>query len=230
VNPAQFGPGEDFDAYPRPMEDDLAKCEAAGVDLVFAPSVAAMYGADAATTVSVKGLTERLCGAYRPGHFDGVTTVVAKLFHIAPCDIAVFGEKDYQQLTVIRRMVRDLDFPIEIVGAATVREADGLAISSRNAYLSAAERAQAVSLSRALRAAQESVRGGERDAAVLIAEMRETIGASGPCEIDYVEIVDGESLAPVERVGAGARALLAVRIGGARLIDNLPLDDAATGG
>lgn len=230
VNPTQFGPGEDFDAYPRPMEDDLAKCKAAGVDTVFAPTVGAMYGEDAVTTVSVTDLTERLCGAHRPGHFDGVTTIVAKLFHIAPCDIAVFGEKDYQQLTVIRRMVRDLDFPIEIVGTPTVREEDGLAMSSRNAYLSATEREHALSLSRALWGAQASVRGGERDAATLIAAMRETITGAGPCEIDYVEIVDGDSLEPVERVGANVRALVAVRIGGARLIDNIPLDDAATAG
>ena len=227
VNPTQFGPGEDYEAYPRPLEQDLEACRREGVDLVFAPGVETMYPFDSVTTVQVEQLTERLCGAQRPGHFAGVTTVVAKLFHILPANAAYFGEKDYQQLTVIRQMVRDLNMPIRIVGCPTIRAQDGLALSSRNAYLSAAQRRQARSLSRALFAARKRVADGERSVTALIGEMRASIESAGPCGIDYLEIVDPVTLEPVELITTGARACLAVRIGRCRLIDNLALDAPA---
>lgn len=223
VNPRQFGPAEDLAAYPRPIREDLAACEAEGVAIVFTPEVATMYPPGATTAVHVAGLTEGLCGAHRPGHFDGVATIVTKLFNILPADAAFFGEKDYQQLQVIRRFVADLNIPIEIVGCPTVREADGLALSSRNVYLSAEHRAQAPALHRAMQAAAARVAKGERDVAVLSAAMRAEILAAGPFSIDYVEIVDADSLAPLARVDRPARICLAVRIGGTRLIDNLPI-------
>ena len=228
VNPTQFGPGEDYAAYPRPLEQDLDACRQEEADLVFAPDVETMYPTDSVTTVQVERLTTRLCGAHRPGHFAGVTTVVAKLFNILPADAAYFGEKDYQQLTVIRRMVRDLNMPIRIVGCPTIREQDGLALSSRNAYLSAAQRRQACSLSQALFAARQQVAQGERCVVTLVNQMRALIEAAGPCRIDYLEIVDPVTLAPLERIEGGARACLAVRIGKCRLIDNLALDAPGT--
>lgn len=224
VNPTQFGPQEDLSAYPRPLEKDLEQCAAAGVDLVFTPDVESMYPHDAATTVHVARLTEGLCGPHRPGHFDGVATVVAKLFHILPADAAYFGEKDYQQLQVIRRMARDLNIDIEIVGCPTVRDTDGLALSSRNAYLSAQQRIQALSLSQALFAAAKRVRNGAQAAAAIVQEMRNAILAAGPATIDYIAIVDPESLEPMATVDRPARICLAVRIGSCRLIDNLAVD------
>lgn len=224
VNPTQFGPKEDFAAYPRPLEKDLELCRAAGVDLVFTPEVQSMYPAGATTTVHVAGLTDGLCGPFRPGHFDGVATIVAKLFNILPADVAFFGEKDYQQLQTIRRMVRDLNIPIEIVGCPTLRESDGLAMSSRNAYLSPDQRRQAVSLSRGLFAAAEQVRSGERDAAKIIDGIRKTILAAGPATIDYIDVVDAESLAVLATIDRPARICLAVRIGSCRLIDNVAVD------
>ena len=224
VNPAQFGPGEDFAAYPRPMEADLRVCEDAGVDLVFTPSVEAMYPGGAKTSIHVQGLSEVLCGPHRPGHFDGVATVVAKLFHILPADMAFFGEKDYQQLQVIRRMVRDLNIPIEVVGCPTVREADGLAMSSRNAYLNPEERRQAVSLSGALFAAVDRVAAGRRNVATLVEEARKAILAAGPATIEYIEVVDAETLERLATVDRPARICLAVRIGACRLIDNVTVD------
>lgn len=224
VNPTQFGPKEDFAAYPRPLEADLAACREAGVNLIFTPSVESMYPPDSKTTIHVRGLTDVLCGPCRPGHFDGVATVVAKLFNILPADAAFFGEKDYQQLQVIRRMAADLNFLMEIVGCPTVREADGLAISSRNAYLSVAERQQATSISRALFAAVDQVRGGERTVARLRAAMRQIILDAGPAEIEYIEIVDANSLAPLSKVHRPARICAAVRIGRTRLIDNVPVE------
>lgn len=223
VNPTQFSPGEDFDSYPRPVEDDLAVCREMGVDLVFLPSVETMYPPAAMTRISVGGLTENLCGAHRPGHFDGVTTVVAKLFNIVPATAAFFGEKDYQQLKVLERMVRDLDIPIEIVPCPTLREPDGLAISSRNAYLTDTQRLQATSLSRAMRCAQEAFSTGERDAARLIALMESELHRAGPVSIDYVSIVDVATLENVETLIAPARICIAARIGSCRLIDNMPL-------
>jgi pantoate--beta-alanine ligase len=224
VNPTQFGAGEDFDAYPRSLDDDLCKCEAAGTDFVFAPGVKTMYDQDPKTTVHIAGLTDGLCGPHRPGHFDGVATVVSKLFNILPADAAFFGEKDYQQLTVIRRMVRDLNIPIEIVGCPTVRETDGLAMSSRNAYLAPGHRRQATSLSRAIFAARDRIAQGERNVGAIVAELRKTILSDGPANIDYIEIVDAESLEPLSAVDRPARICLAVHIGATRLIDNVAVD------
>lgn len=226
VNPTQFGPGEDFDRYPRPVEADLAACTEEGVDVVFLPQVSEMYPPGDSTTVRVARLTDGLCGAHRPGHFDGVTTVVSKLFNAVQPDVAFFGQKDAQQAGVIRRMVRDMLFPLEIVVCPTVREPDGLALSSRNAYLSAAERKQALSLIAALRWAAETVRAGRTEAAGLVREMRSRIEASGRCEIDYIEIVDADSLEPRSRVEGACLIALAVRIGNTRLIDNVIVDAA----
>jgi len=224
VNPTQFGPKEDFSAYPRPIDTDLNLCCTSGVDLVFTPDVETMYPSGATTTVHVASLTEGLCGPFRPGHFDGVGTIVAKLFNILPANVAFFGEKDYQQLQVIRRMVRDLNVPIEIVGCPTLREPDGLAMSSRNAYLTPTQREQALSLSRGLFAAVDRVRQGEPDAAKLVGEIRETILAAGPANIDYIEVVDTETLTVLRLIDRPARICLAVRIGTCRLIDNVALD------
>ena len=224
VNPTQFGPAADFEGYPRMLDADLAACESAGVDLVFAPSVLAMYPAGVKTTVHLNGVTDGLCGPGRPGHFDGVATVVSKLFNILPADLALFGEKDYQQLVVIRRMVRDLSIPIEIVGWPTVREPDGLACSSRNAYLSAGERKQASCLSSALFTAVDRIAAGKRDAAPIIGAIREEIVAAGPAEIEYVDIVDANTLDVMSIIDRPARICLAVRIGSCRLIDNVPVE------
>jgi pantoate--beta-alanine ligase len=224
VNPTQFGPGEDFDRYPRPLEADLVACEEERVNGVFCPSVQEMYPPDSVTAVTVSRLTDGLCGAHRPGHFAGVSTVVAKLFNIVQPDAAFFGQKDAQQAAVIRRMVRDLCWPIEIVVCPTVREADGLAMSSRNVYLSPAERVQARSLSAALDWAREQVRAGQRDARELVREMRRRIEAAGPCSIDYIEIVDADELTPEAVVEGRCLAALAVRIGKTRLIDNVVLE------
>ncbi len=227
VNPRQFGPNEDFSAYPRTLDDDLRRCESAGADLVFTPSVETMYPAGVRTTVHVAGLTDGLCGPFRPGHFDGVATIVAKLFHILPADAAYFGEKDYQQLMVIRQMVRDLDVPIEIVACPTVRETDGLAMSSRNAYLAPEDRRRAASLSKALFAAVEQADRGERSASTLVSAIRESLSRVGISQIDYIEIVDAQTLAPLSFINVPARLCLAVRIGRTRLIDNVAVDAAA---
>ncbi len=229
VNPTQFGPGEDFEKYPRPLARDLAVCQEEGVDAVFVPEVGEMYPADAVTTVSVARLTEGLCGRHRPGHFDGVTTVVAKLFNIVQPDRAYFGQKDAQQAAVIRQMVRDLNWPIEVVVCPTVREADGLAMSSRNAYLSPEQRRQALCLSQALNWAKGRIEAGQRDVSKLTAAMREQIEAAGPCEIDYIEVVDAETLEPKASVQGQCLVALAVRIGPARLIDNVLVDAGDAG-
>jgi pantoate--beta-alanine ligase len=223
VNPTQFGPGEDLDQYPRTWDADLAACESAGVDLIFAPQATTMYPEDSSTSVRVSGVTEGLCGAFRPGHFEGVATIVAKLFMVLPADRAFFGEKDYQQLVVIRRMVRNLMIPIEIVPCPTVREPDGLAMSSRNAYLSPDERIQAASLSRALFAAVDQLQAGERRAARLTDRVRNAILAAGPATIEYVDVVDAETLEVLPVIDRPARLCLAVRIGACRLIDNIGL-------
>jgi pantoate--beta-alanine ligase len=225
VNPAQFGPNEDFSRYPRDLESDLRKVASVGADAVFAPELAEIYPADDQTRVRLGAIAEPLCGAFRPGHFDGVATVVAKLFGIAGPSVAVFGRKDYQQLLVVRQMARDLFMPVEVVGHAIVREPDGLATSSRNAYLSDDERARALSLARGLRAAARSFAAGERRARELERVAREPLELSAT-SIDYVEVRDADTLAPVDS-DAGARALLAVacHVGPTRLIDNIVLGE-----
>jgi pantoate--beta-alanine ligase len=219
VNPRQFGPKEDFSSYPRTEETDRAKLAGEKVDLLFAPATEEMYPAGSATTVSVSGLGDRLEGEARPGFFSGVATIVTKLLLQAAPDVAIFGEKDYQQLLVIRRLVKDLDIPVRIVGGATVREADGLALSSRNAYLSAAERVKAVALSQALAAVAETVRGGG-DANEALREAWQNLYQAGFAKIDYLEVRDAETLETFTR-GRPARVLGAAWLGKTRLIDNV---------
>ena len=221
VNPTQFGPTEDLERYPRDPEGDLAKARACGVDLAFLPEAVDMYRPGAQTFVEVRELAQPLCGRTRPGHFAGVATIVAKLFHLCQPQVALFGEKDYQQLAIVRRMVRDLDFPVEIVGMPIVREPDGLALSSRNAYLSPDERTRALALSRGLEAARARLRAGERDGARL-SEAARSILAPAATRIDYVELRDAEALVEVARLDPGARAVLlaAAFFGRTRLIDN----------
>jgi pantoate--beta-alanine ligase len=220
VNPAQFGPGEDLASYPRDFERDRRLLEMENVDVLFHPSVEQVYPAGAQTFVEVEKLSLPLCGAVRPGHFRGVATVVAKLFNIVQPHTAIFGEKDYQQLQVIRRMVRDLNFDVEIVGHPIVREPDGLAMSSRNAYLNAGERQAALCLSRALCKAERLARRGEVSAAAIIERVRTDLDNEPLAAVEYVKICDAESLEAIERVGERALLALAVRIGKARLIDN----------
>jgi pantoate--beta-alanine ligase len=225
VNPRQFGPSEDLAAYPRQPEHDAALLAAEGVSLLWIPSAATMYPAGYATTIAVGEVSAGLCGDVRPGHFDGVATVVAKLFNQVRPDLAFFGEKDWQQLAVIRRMARDLDLVRPAVGAIhsvpTVREADGLAMSSRNAYLSAAERAQAAALPRAMREASAALRRGSPVQSVLGGLVQSLLEA-GFASVDYAELRDAKTLAPLERLNsAPARLLVAARIGRARLIDNI---------
>ncbi len=224
VNPIQFDDPADLAAYPRDEAADLREAEALGIDLAFVPSVEAMYPTGAPeVTVDPGPLGERLEGAARPGHFRGVATVVAKLFHaVGPCR-AYFGEKDAQQLAVIRRMVRDLDFPVEVVACPTVREPDGLAMSSRNRRLTPEQREAAGCLFLALAAAAELARAGERDAAKLVAVMAREIGATPGARIDYVAVVDEETFEEVREITRPARALVAARFGDVRLIDNLLL-------
>ncbi len=220
VNPTQFGPKEDLSRYPRDEDGDLAKARPAGIDLAFCPAPEAMYKPGAQTYVEVRELQKPLCGASRPGHFAGVATVVSKLFHITKPHLAVFGEKDYQQLAIIRRMVRDLDFDVVIESVPIVREADGLALSSRNAYLSTEQRAAALSLSRGLAAAQAAFAAGERDAKVLVAAARAPIEAEPLARIDYVELRDAEELTDIVRVERSAVLAIAAFVGTTRLIDN----------
>ncbi|MDR0993825.1 MAG: pantoate--beta-alanine ligase [Verrucomicrobiota bacterium] len=225
VNPLQFGPNEDYDAYPRTFSEDVRLAQQEKVDILFHPSVEQMYPEDSSLLVSESALSHALCGASRPGHFDGVCTVVAKLFHMVLPHVAVFGEKDAQQLRIIRRMVRNLWFPIEIIGASTSREADGLARSSRNQYLSASERSQARALHQALEEARTLFLAGERSPSLLIASMRAVLERAAPdAQADYIAIVDDETLRPVTEAIAGRVLLaLAVRLGKTRLIDNIVL-------
>jgi pantoate--beta-alanine ligase len=221
VNPTQFGPNEDLARYPRDEAGDLARARPAGIDLAFCPPASAMYPAGAQTFVEVRELQQPLCGASRPGHFAGVTTIVSKLFHITQPHLAVFGEKDYQQLAIIRRMVRDLDFAIEISSVPIVREPDGLALSSRNAYLSAEQRRAALALPAGLAAAEAAFRAGERSPAALIAAARAPIEAESLARIDYVELRDADELTPLTTtVDRRAVLALAVFVGATRLIDN----------
>jgi pantoate--beta-alanine ligase len=223
VNPTQFGPSEDLAAYPRNEAADRDQLAALGVDLLFAPGVAEMYAPDAATTVTVARLTDHLCGPFRPGHFDGVATVVTKLLLQSLPDAAYFGEKDYQQLQVIRRLTRDLDIPVRIVGVPTVRDADGLALSSRNAYLSPNERAAALMLPRTLTAVAERLRRSPKDVAQQVAWGRDQLGAAGFSKVDYVEVCDAETLQPLAEVKGPARVFGAAWMGRTRLIDNVPI-------
>ncbi|MBI3098770.1 MAG: pantoate--beta-alanine ligase [Planctomycetes bacterium] len=225
VNPMQFGPREDFSKYPRDLAGDARLCSSAGVDAIFAPSVEAMYPPGFKTCVDMRDLTEPLCGRFRPGHFRGVMTVVAKLFLQVQPDAAFFGQKDFQQAAILKQMARDLDFPIRIVRCPIVREPDGLAMSSRNAYLSPEERSQALCLSQALTEARRLLRGGERRAGRLRRAMKRIVRAVSGARIDYISIVDPETLRDVEQATPSSVALLAVRIGPARLIDNAILGE-----
>ena len=223
VNPTQFGPNEDLSRYPRDLEGDLVKCGEAGVDRVLSPaSPDLVFPPDHQTWIEVTGVSQGLCGEKRPGHFRGVATVVAKLFNLSRPHVAFFGEKDWQQLQVIRAMVRDLAMAVEIVGVPIVRERDGLALSSRNAYLSKAERERALSLSRSLFAARDRAAMGMRDAAALRAGIEHALSLAAD-RVDYVEIVHPETLRPVERAEPGSVALVAAFIGKTRLIDNVKL-------
>jgi pantoate--beta-alanine ligase len=229
VNPTQFGPTEDLDAYPRDPEGDAKAAAGEGVDILFAPSVAEMYPRPGLTAVTVSEVAKGLCGISRPHHFGGVATVVTKLFSIVgPCT-AYFGKKDFQQLVVVRRLVEDLNLPIEVVGVSTVREPDGLAMSSRNAYLASDERQAATVLFRALTAAVEAMWGGERDAPRVRAAAAELIAAEPKANLEYVEVVRADDLAPVDQLEDGVEHViaLAVRIGKTRLIDNATFTIAA---
>jgi len=223
VNPTQFGPTEDFSRYPRGLEKDCAILEREGVEFVFAPAVEQMYPAGAVTWVTVEGLSDRLCGKSRPGHFRGVATVVAKLFHIIEPDAAFFGQKDAAQHAILRKMVRDLDMPVAIEVCPIVREADGLALSSRNAYLNAEERKSALVLYRSLRRAQELFRTGERNSAKLIAAARQDFASEPSVRLDYFEIVNPDSLEPVLDTSSPSLAAVAAYVGNTRLIDNVLL-------
>jgi pantoate--beta-alanine ligase len=225
VNPTQFGPSEDFQKYPRTLETDSKKLEDAGVDYLFAPDPSEIYPPEFRTWVNVEGLSERLEGRLRPGHFRGVTTVVLKLLEIVQPRKAFFGRKDAQQARIIRQMARDLHLDSEIVVCPIVREPDGLAMSSRNAYLNARERRAATILFRALDGARASIARGECDALRLTAAMREMFRSEPPAEPDYVEVVDAETLEPVTRLRGVCLALLAARIGSVRLIDNLLIEE-----
>jgi len=224
VNPTQFAPGEDLAAYPKDFERDCALAGAEGVDVMFAPEAGEMYAEDHATFINVDRITGNLCGASRPGHFRGVATVVAKLFHICGPQRAYFGLKDYQQVRVIETMIRDLNFPVELVRCPIVREPDGVAMSSRNSYLSADERRAATILRRSLVAAGKRIEQGERDGAAITRQLREAIETEPLSSVDYAEVVDAESLVPLDRIESAALLAVAVRIGRARLIDNLVVE------
>jgi pantoate--beta-alanine ligase len=223
VNPLQFAPGGDYEKYPRPETQDDEFCREAGVDLLLRPTVEEMYAADFSLVVEENSLSNTLCGRSRPGHFRGVCTVVAKLLHILTPDAAVFGEKDFQQLAIIRRMVRDLNFQVEIIGAPTVRDDDGLASSSRNQYLSPAEREQAPVLQRALQEARHLAESGERSAPAILKAARSVIASAPLAHIDYLELVDAETLQPLSTVGPDSVIAVAAFFGQTRLIDNVRL-------
>ena len=225
VNPIQFGPKEDLATYPRDFDHDCRLLEAHGVDMVFHPEPSEMYFDDFCTYVDMDVLSKTLCGKTRPIHFRGVCTVITKLLHIVRPDRIFFGQKDAQQLAIIRRMVRDLNFDVEVVGCPIVREADGLAKSSRNTYLSPEERKAAVILSRTIRLGQEICAGGERNAAALLEKMKENLASEPLADVEYVEVVDGLSMQPVEQFKEGDLVAMAVRIGSTRLIDNFTVGD-----
>ena len=221
VNPLQFAEGEDLSSYPQNLEKDISECEAIGIDLLFAPSSEEMYSQPILTSVQIDQLMNGIEGASRPTHFSGVATVVAKLFNIVgPCN-AYFGEKDWQQLQVISTMARDLSFRVKVLGCPTVRQSDGLALSSRNAYLSLEERKAATALSRSLQSASENVQAGETSAAVIKSQIIDEITDEALVTLDYVEIVEGSSLIRIDQISEGARILIAAKVGKARLIDNV---------
>lgn len=223
VNPTQFGPNEDFSRYPRTLEQDCEMLETESVDLVFTPTAEAMYPDRASTYVEVEGVSERLDGASRPGHFRGVSTVVAKLFHIVQPDLAFFGQKDAAQVAVLRKMVRELNFTLEIIVCPTVRESDGLAMSSRNRYLSAEERRQALTLSLALHAAELQAARGEHRSAALLQTMLACLQEEPAIRVDYLAVVDPDTLLPIDDVGSGGLLAIAAYVGNTRLIDNVLL-------
>ena len=223
LNPLQFAPGGDYEKYPRPEAEDDEFCRKAGVDLLFRPTEHEMYAADFSVAVEENSLAKTLEGESRPGHFRGVCTVVAKLFHLLSPAAAVFGEKDFQQLAIIRRMVRDLNFPVEIIGAPTVREADGLACSSRNQYLNRAEREQAPVLQRALQEARRLVAQGERSAETIVSAAHDVIATAPLARIDYLEIVNAGTLQPMTQADGDSLIVVAAFFGQTRLIDNLRL-------
>jgi pantoate--beta-alanine ligase len=228
VNPIQFGPNEDLERYPRNLDGDCAVARECGVDIVFTPTALEMYPSGFQTSIRVRELALPLCGASRPGHFDGVATVVAKLFNIVQPDVALFGMKDFQQLAIIRRMTQDLSLPVDVVGMPIVREADGLAMSSRNAYLSPDERRSALCLSRAIRLVRERYASGEHSAEKLLIAARELILAEPSAVIDYLEFRDSATLEPVTTVSDTTLMALAVKIGTTRLIDNTLLGHEPT--
>lgn len=225
VNPIQFGPKEDYNAYPRDLERDLKIAGEVGVDAVFAPESSGIYPEGHATFVDVEGLSRRLCGVSRPGHFRGVATVVLKLFNIVRPQKAVFGKKDFQQLLIIRKMVKDLNLDIEIVSVETVREPDGLAMSSRNGYLNPVERKAATAVPASLRAAKEAFSRGERKASAIMEDMKKIIENESPAVIEYIAVCDPFTLKDVSSIGRGALVAVAVRLGAARLIDNILLQE-----
>ncbi|MCH7558246.1 MAG: pantoate--beta-alanine ligase [Planctomycetes bacterium] len=224
VNPTQFVPGEDFEKYPRPLEADLKICKKAGVDVIFVPTPEQMYPAENITWVSVEKLTESLCGQFRPGHFRGVTTVCTKLFNIVAPDIAFFGQKDAQQAIVIRRMVADLNMPLEIVICPTVREPNGLAISSRNKYLTEQQKKDAANIYKSLQKCRQMIDAGVTETTEIITEMRKILQQVPSIEIEYISIVDAETLRNIDRIAGKALAAVAVKIGPAKLIDNILVD------
>jgi len=226
VNPTQFVPGEDFEKYPRPLEADLEICKKAGVDVIFVPTPEQMYPAENITWVSVEKLTESLCGQFRPGHFRGVTTVCAKLFNIVAPDIAFFGQKDAQQAFVIKRMVADLNMPLEIVICPTVREPNGLAISSRNKYLTEQQKKDAANIYKSLQKCLQMIDAGVTETSEIITEMSKILQQVPSIEIEYISIVDAETLRNIDRIAGKVLAAVAVKIGPARLIDNILVDAA----
>ncbi|MEP7066068.1 MAG: pantoate--beta-alanine ligase [Gemmatimonadota bacterium] len=229
VNPLQFGPNEDFARYPRDREGDASLAETRGVDVLFAPQPDELYRAGRAVTVVPTALASRWDGASRPGHFAGVLTVVAKLFNIVQPDVAIFGQKDVQQATLIRAMVRDLDFPIQVIVAPTVREQDGMALSSRNAYLRASDRKRARVLSRALFAMRDAFDGGERSVAALEATGNAVVGTEPEVKLEYLAVMDSDTLEPAPLATAGSVIAIAARVGSTRLIDNIILGAPSAG-
>jgi pantoate--beta-alanine ligase len=224
VNPTQFGPGEDFEKYPRPLKADLEICRKAGVDVVFAPSPQQMYPGENLTWVNVEKLTEQLCGQFRPGHFGGVTTVCAKLFNIVAPDIAFFGQKDAQQAIVIKRMVTDLNMPLKIVVCPTVRQADGLAVSSRNQYLTRQQKKNAPLIYKSLQKCQKLIEDGVADSKTIINQMRKILQQAPSIKIEYISIVDADTLQELKKITGKVLTAVAVKIGPTRLIDNILVD------